>query len=329
MKVQALDPNNLGCGTKCREHMAVIDALVPTTDTVMPKGRTKVEITRNWGQYRKEKMSAFCGDANYAPFHTLRGLVDVVDNDDFCKSTDNYSEKFGSNKLENLRNDVAWEGAYTERAVKIYLDKVAETRLELDNIAGNLNTIDIEFETIDFATVDDFPRSLEAATNLVSVNETEFEIIDLGGIKLREDLFSTIRDPEFLTVIVLSSDGKSQQSFILDLELSQNEVVVDRDEPIQPFFEILKNKQKDLISRYNNAFATEDATKFTAIDIQNGKIGEIEQTLAHAFLEMPSKKNTILATILGFAFDFVPVIFAFVAFHGYVREEEGYNPVIG
>ena len=80
---------------------------------------------------------------------------------------------------------LAWDGAYTERAVKIYLDKVAETRLELDNITGNLNTLDIEFETIDFATVDDFPRSLEAATNLVSVNETEFEIIDLGGIKVK------------------------------------------------------------------------------------------------------------------------------------------------
>ena len=78
MKVQALDPNNPGCGTKCREHMAVIDTLVPTTDTVMPKGRTKVEITRNWGQYRKDKMNAFCVDANYAPFHTLRGLVDEL-----------------------------------------------------------------------------------------------------------------------------------------------------------------------------------------------------------------------------------------------------------
>ena len=62
---------------------------------------------------------------------------------------------------------------------------------------------------------------------------------------------------------------------------------------------------------------------------QNGKIGEIEQTLNHAFFEMPNKTNTIFATILGFAFDLVPVIIAFVAFHGYVSEEEGYNPVIG
>ena len=105
-------------------------------------------------------------------------------------------------------------------------------------------------------------------------------------------------------------------------------MVVDRDEPIQPFFEILKNKQNDLISRYGDAFATEDKTRFVPIDTQNGKIGEIEQTLRHAFFEMPNRTNTIFATILGFAFDLVPVIFAFVAFHGYVREEEGYNPVI-
>ena len=159
--------------------------------------------------------------------------------------------------------------------------------------------------------IDEFPRSLEAAATLVSANDDEFEIVDLGGIKLRENLSITITDNGFLTGGVISSDGKTEKSFVFDLELSQNEVVVDRDEPIQPFFEILKNKQNDLISRYNDAFATEDETKFTAIDIQNGKIGEIEQTLRHAFFEMPNKTNTIFATILGFAFDLVPVIFCF------------------
>ena len=54
MLVQATDPNNPGCGTKCREHMAEINSLVPTTDTVMPKGKTIADIKRNWGQYRKK-----------------------------------------------------------------------------------------------------------------------------------------------------------------------------------------------------------------------------------------------------------------------------------
>ena len=329
MLVQATDPNNPGCGTKCREHMAKINSLVPTTDTVMPKGKTINDIKRNWGQYRKEKMNAFCTDASYSPFHTLRGLVDVVENDDFCKSTANYSKKYGSNKLENLRNEVNWEANYSEENVKAYLEQVASTRLVLENINGDLNTLDVEFSDLDFAIINEYPRSLEAAAILVADRDTSFDLIDLGGIKLREGLVKTVRDREFLTAKVVSSDGKSEQSFVFDLELSQNEVVIDRDEPIQPFFEILKNKQNDLISRYGDAFATEDKTKFAPIDTQNGKIGEIEQTLRHAFFEMPNRTNTIFATILGFAFDLVPVIFAFVAFHGYVREEEGYNPVIG
>ena len=329
MLVQATDPNNPGCGTKCREHMAEINTLVPTTDTVMPKGKTITDIKRNWGQYRKEKMNAFCTDASYSPFHTLRGLVDVVENDDFCKSMANYSDKYGSNKLENLRNQVNWEANYSEENVKAYLEQVASTRLVLENINGDLNTLDVEFSDLEFSIIDEYPRSLEAAAILVADRDTSFNLIDLGGIKLRAGLVNTIRDREFLTAKVVSSDGKTEQSFVFDLELSQNEVVVDRDEPIQPFFEILKNKQNDLISRYEDAFATEAKSKFILINTQNGKIGEIEQTLRSAFVVMPDKGNTIIASVMGFAFDFIPIVFAFVAFHGYVREEEGYNPVIG
>ena len=162
-----------------------------------------------------------------------------------------------------MRNNVAWDGAYTESSVKTYLDTVAETRLELENITGNLSTLDVEFETIDFMAIDEFPRSLEAAATLVSANDDEFEIVDLGGIKLRENLSITITDNGFLTGGVISSDGKTEKSFVFDLELSQNDVVTDRNEPIQPFFEILKNKQNELISRYNDAFATDDASQFT------------------------------------------------------------------
>ena len=329
MLVQATDPNNPGCGTKCREHMAEINTLVPTTDTVMPKGKTITDIKRNWVQYRKEKMNAFCTDASYSPFHTLRGLVDVVENDDFCKSMANYSDKYGSNKLENLRNQVNWEANYSEENVKAYLEQVASTRLVLENINGDLNTLDVEFSDLEFSIIDEYPRSLEAAAILVADRDTSFNLIDLGGIKLRAGLMNTIRDREFLAAKVVSSDGKTEQSFIFDLELSQNEVVVDRDEPIQPFFEILKNKQNDLISRYEDAFATEAKSNFILINTQNGKIGEIEQTLRSAFVVMPDKGNTIIASVMGFAFDFIPIVFAFVAFHGYVREEEGYNPVIG
>ena len=53
-----------------------------------------------------------------------------------------------------------------------------------------------------------------------------------------------------------------------------------------------------------------------------------KRSLAH-FFDTPSLKNTIIASIIGFSFDLIPLIFAFVAFHGYVPEEEDYDPVIG
>ncbi len=329
MKVQALDPNNLGCGTKCREHMAIIDSLVPTTDTVMPKGKTKAAITRNWGKYRNDKMNAFCSGADYSPFHTLRGLVEVIENNDFCKSTKNYSELYGSNKLENLRSSLIWQGVYSADTVKNYLTKVGQTRDELDKINTDLIALDLEFESIDFTTFEEFPRSLKAAQSMVAKEDVSFEVVDLGLFELRKNLALAVNDQEFLTVKLISVNDKSEKDFVLNLDLSQNDVVVDRDEPIQPFFELLRNKQNELISRYSDAFNTEEASEFSLINTQNGKIGEIEQTLRHAFFEMPNRTNTIFATILGIAFDIVPVIFAFVAFHGYVREEDAYDPVIG
>jgi hypothetical protein len=164
---------------------------------------------------------------------------------------------------------------------------------------------------------------------MVAEEDASFDVVDLGLFELRKNLALAMNDDEFLTVKLISVNNKSETDFILNLNLSQNDVVVDRDEPIQPFFELLRNKQNELLSRYSDAFNTEEASEFSLINTQNGKIGEIEQTLRHAFFEMPNRTNTIFASILGIAFDLVPVIFAFVAFHGYVREEDGYDPVIG
>ncbi len=93
---------------------------------------------------------------------------------------------------------------------------------------------------------------------------------------------------------------------------------------------MLAKKQDEIITKFEEAMPKgSEIPSFKLVEPDSGEIGEIEQTLSSAFFDTPSLKNTIIATIIGFSFDLIPLIFAFVAFHGYVPEEEDYDPVIG
>lgn len=329
MLEQALDPVAPGCGPKCRAHMDEIDKLVPTTDTIMPKGKTAEDIKRNWSQYRNIKMKAFCSDAKFSNFHQLRGLVEVIPVTDFCFSVGDYAQIYDSNRLEKLRAETATVSSYNENSLKDYLAKINEISKELEVISLDVIGLSAEFESLEDKKNEDYPKSIEDAALLTSKVDQDFKILDVGRIQLRADLFSKLYDKDFLSAKVNSQNEDEDKLYLFDFNLTHSDVVTDRNEQIQPFLEVLSNKQNEIIGRYNDAFTNSDEKSFQLVDTQNGKIGEIEQTLRHAFVEMPNQTNTVFAVILGLAFDLIPVIFAFVAFHGYVPEEREYNPVIG
>ena len=61
------------------------------------------------------------------------------------------------------------------------------------------------------------------------------------------------------------------------------------------------------------------ALRETEINIENGQIGTIKDTLYNGLIELPSIQTTIFSFFVGVMIDVLPLIFAFVAFHGYQR----------
>ena len=99
------------------------------------------------------------------------------------------------------------------------------------------------------------------------------------------------------------------------------------DEPLRPFLEVVASKQNLLLSRYTDAIADAKLDEFLKIDPNNGQIGEVQYTLNLAFSNIT--QTTIISLLLGAAFDLIPIIFAFAAFHGYRPPEEQYKPWTG
>ena len=104
METQALDPERPGCGPKCREHAKTIDELVPTTDTVLPKGNNETQIKKTINNYRKKIFISFCSDAKFYAYHLLHSILEKLPNNYVCENANReFLNTFGSDELERLR----------------------------------------------------------------------------------------------------------------------------------------------------------------------------------------------------------------------------------
>ncbi|WP_435229442.1 hypothetical protein ACMAZE_12095 [Pseudopelagicola sp. nBUS_20] len=328
MRVQATDPGALGCGRKCKDIANEINELIPTTDTTLPKGRKLDDIKKNIRRFKNTKLDAYCEEGAYAEFHLLKGMVKTIPNADYCSAKVNYQAINGSNKLEKLKNSVSLPEIHDLSQLTAYIKDIEIASSKLQVLTAKINSLSSEYENLTVRT--EYPTAISDARILIQEQGGDLINRNLGKIKSRNDLMTDLQTDKFMEIDVLFIPGEKIQNFVLSADLSQNSVVKDRNEPIKPFLETLAKKQTDIISSFQEAmpgdFVKDD---FELVDPSQGEIGEIEQTLSSAFYDTPSLKNTIIATVIGVAFDLIPLIFAFVAFHGYVPEEKEYDPVIG
>ena len=330
MLEQSTDSSNPGCGTLCREHMSTINELVPTTQTVMPKAKLMSEIEANWLKYSNLKMNAFCSEKVYSNYHSLRGLVEEIPNNDECVDLKpDYLDQYGSNLIEKLRRKTSIPSELDFITHGNFLASLGEVRGNLNQIVSDISVFSEDFENINYKEIEAYPRSLDDMGKVLKTRIKDWALKDPAKMSLRAELFESIQDKSILNGKLVSQTDGSSKTLTLDSDLTQDLVVNRQIDQIQPFLEIVSSKQNLLLLKFSEVTDSEKEIQFEPIDIQNGKVGEIEQTLRDAFILVPSKANTIFASILGIAFDLLPVIFAFVAFHGYVRPEEEYSPVIG
>jgi len=325
---QALDPGAPGCGTKCQEHAAIIDKLVPTTEVKFTRSKNEAQIKRSWSNYRDLKMKAFCSDES-TEYHRLRSLVDSVDSTDFCISDSReYVKQYPPNRLEKLRADIQRLPTYNESDLLAYIAKVSEISSFLDNVSLEINPVITELLSGNAFEQILFPRSVSEAVAFLQTTGIEVPFSDPAEILKREELSLDLKNSDSFKVIVSSAYIDQDEVYILDEKLTQNDVVKLIDVPLKPFLEVLAAKQKEIVERYNEALGANarNLPLEDTVNTENGQIGEVQYTLNLAFEEF--SQTTIISLLLGIAFDIIPIIFAFAAFHGYKPEDPEYDPVI-
>lgn len=325
MYVQALDPGAPGCGTKCLKHIETINELVPTTEIKFTRSKDANQIKKSWGNYRDLKMRAFCSD-NSTNYHSLRSLVEVISATDFCLiDNPDYARQYIPNKLEKIRAEIQRQKDYNEEDLLRYLEIVSDTSSELDKIYLEVSTM----VASDFKFAQEiFPRSVSEAVEFLKSKSIDVPYLEIAEILKREDLVQDLKNDEFYKVVVSSAYLENDETFFLNEQLTQNDVVKLIEVPIKPFLEVLAAKQKEIFERYKDALGAKsrDLLQVDEIDTENGQIGEVQYTLNLAFEKF--SQTTIISFLLGIAFDIIPIIFAFAAFHGYKPDDPEYDPVI-
>lgn len=328
MYTQALDPGAPGCGEKCQEHIKIINELVPTTDTTFTNSKNESQIKASWKNYHDLKMNAFCSD-DATGYHRLRSLVEAVPESDHCtREFREYSKKYPPNTLEKIRAEIQRSQYYTEQELLQYIARVSETSSNLANVSIEIGTIIAELSTSGNYQKISFPRSVSESVEFLRSNGLEVEISDPAGIAKRLKLKQDLNDKNFFKVSVSSALFDKVEVYVLDKNLTQNDVVKSIEVPLKPFLEVLAAKQREVAERYKDALGLDDQDLLleNRINTENGQIGEVQYTLNLAFENF--SQTTLISLLLGVAFDLIPIIFAFAAFHGYKPEDPEYDPVI-
>ena len=327
MRVQALDPNALGCGGKCLEHKAKIDSLVSITETKMMKGENEAEVTKLINAYETNILTAFCTQSQFSSYHFIRAIMQPIRNDYVCRSLNPKKFNYGSDKLRAIEKKTSLKASHSIKQLQDYIVLVSEVAEELENIVDSLVELDVSFGSLKSSNSAIFPRTIkDLSSKYLDEGNRPIELdVALGNV--RQELLNDLSSLKYKTIKTINSDGK-ERGHILTKNLGGSEVATEDD--IKIVLEPLRTLQSEMIARYEGALTKNNVDKnFIFVDTSNGEIGQIEETIKNGLFERPNPKLTLFAAILGFTFDAIPIIFAFVAFNGYRREEPEYNPVVG
>jgi hypothetical protein len=325
---QATDPGAPGCGAKCQEHRAIIDELIPTTERKFTTSKNAEKIRLSFKNYKDLKMKAFCGDET-TEYHRLRSLVEAVGPTDYCISNGRkYVKQYPPNKLEKLRTEIQRSPTYNERDLNKYLSKVSEISALLENVSLEIKPTVLELASNGSFAQILFPRSVSEAVQFLQKKGVEVPFSDPAEIIKREELTRDLNSADFFKVKVSSANIDKDEVYLLDEKLTQNDVVKSIEVPLKPFLEVVAAKQKEIAERYKEAIGSNarDLLEEGKVMTENGQIGEVQYTLNLAYKKF--SQTTIISFLLGLAFDIIPIIFAFAAFHGYKPEDPEYDPVI-
>ena len=86
---------------------------------------------------------------------------------------------------------------------------------------------------------------------------------------------------------------------------------------------LMNNALHNVKTSYDTEFGdSAETVDIASINTERGQVGSIKDTLYSGFIERPHLPSTIFSFLVGVMIDVLPLIFCFVAFHGYHRPQK-------
>jgi hypothetical protein len=306
MITQANDPGRAGCGQRCLAHYDTINGIVTKmtntapTDIAVP--RSAADFGQFFTQYERRVWESVCGSQeDLVAIYVLRTSAvpslqcarpshirrtDIVE---FTNSLDSYTIGTVNEFLKELGAKVS------------IINNTLATRFQIQ-LASIETSIDTAMQAY-------------AEANQLDITSEGFSS---ELINQKEQLLTT------LNAALEVSSGK--RSLLFDNESCSIENT--SNDP-RACLSLMNSQLRSLKSDFSNLFIEQNMPEVARdlnINQENGQIGTIKDTLFNGFVEMPSLPTTVFAFFMGLMIDVLPLVFAFVAFHGYVRPETEIDP---
>lgn len=307
MLTQSSDPGRPGCGQRCRAHYDAINNIVTNLTATAPTDlRVPTEVAQ-FGQffteYERRVWESVCASQTdlVAIYVLSKGISPSVP---WCSKSGNVT-----------REDVL---EFTSSLDNVSIETVAEFLKELDSKISSINSIlsaktKIQMPNIE-VTIESAAKEYGKATQL-----------DLFADDYSADL---VQQKEQLLTSLNVAVERSSVNQLIPLNDETCAFLSTSIDP-RPCLRLMKAELEGLKGDFSNLFSDQeipDGAHDVIIDEENGQVGMIKDTLFTGFVEIPSLPTTVFALFMGLMIDVLPLIFAFVAFHGYVRTEAESDP---
>lgn len=306
MLTQANDPGRPGCGQRCRAHYDTINSLVTDftgtapTDLTVPTSST--EFNTFFTQYDRRVWEGVCNSqADFVAIYVLRT----------GSSPSPVCDKPGHITRNEVVQFTTSLDTYTIEKVSVFLEELGVKIAKINNILSSKTEIQLEGIKTSVDTAIQFFRDAEQVGGSLANYASEL-------VYQKEQLLATLE-----TTLEMAS--VNQPRLFNEESCSFESISIDP----RPCLTLMNSKLKGLKGDFSNLFPEQEIPESAgdlAINVENGQVGTIKDTLFNGFVEMPSLPTTVFAFFMGFMIDVLPLIFAFVAFHGYVRPEKEIDP---
>lgn len=306
MLTQANDPGRPGCGQRCRAHYDTINNLITNLTGTAPTDLTVPTSSAEFGafftQYDRRVWESVCdSQADLVAIYVLRT---------------GSSPAPSCNKPGHITRDEMVEfttslDAYTVETVGEFLEQLGIKIASINNILSSKTEIQLaSIET----TVDSAMQAYREAEQV----DGSLEVYSSDLVHQKEQLLTTLE-------AALEMASVNQPLLFDEQSCSFDNISIDP----RACLTLMNAELQGLKGDFNNLFSDQDMPEVARdldINEENGQVGTIKDALFNGFVEMPSLPTTVFAFFMGLMIDVLPLIFAFVAFHGYVRPEREIDP---